>query len=183
MITITRAHTAEHYRTMEALGRVIVPEVYVPYFPREWADYLVESSHTAIALAAQATQGYRHYRVEVDEVLAGYFALHERGDGIMVLSHLYLRPDFRGKGLGQQVMEFVHREAVELRVAGIELLVLRKNIGVVNFYQRNGYAIAKEVLTPIGPGAELEDYLMRKEMAACQEDGRGGHEGSAGHGI
>jgi hypothetical protein len=44
--------------------------------------------------------------------------------------------------------------------------VLRKNIGAVGFYQRNGYMIAREVLTPIGPGAELEDYLMRREIAA-----------------
>jgi ribosomal protein S18 acetylase RimI-like enzyme len=164
MITITRAHTAEHYQSMEALARVILPEVYVRYFPREWADYLLESTHTAIALEAQAAAGYRHYRVGVEELLAGYFAVHERSDGTMELSHLYLRPDHRGKGLGQRVLDFVDREAVELKVAGIELLVLRKNIGAVNFYQRNGYVIAKEVLTTIGPGAELEDYLMWKKL-------------------
>ena len=75
MIIITRANTTEHYQTMEALGRAVVPEVYVPYFPREWADYLVESSHTAIALEGQAARGYRHYRVEVDEMLVGVFCL------------------------------------------------------------------------------------------------------------
>jgi ribosomal protein S18 acetylase RimI-like enzyme len=166
MITITRAHTAHHFQKMEALGREIVPDVYVQYFPREWADYLVESSHTAVALEAQAAMGYRHFLVEAGELLAGYFALHEQPDGAMVLSHLYLRSDYRGKGCGQRVLDFVHREATEWKVTGIELLVLRKNIGAVGFYQRNGYMIAREVLTPIGPGAELEDYLMRREIAA-----------------
>jgi ribosomal protein S18 acetylase RimI-like enzyme len=164
MTTITRAYTADHFQTMEALGREIVPEVYVPYFPREWADYLVETGHTAIALEAQAARGYRHYRVEAGAVLVGYFALHERGDGAMELTHLYLRPDHRGKGLGKEIMDFVHREAAMLGVKGIELLVLRKNIAAVSFYQRNGYVIVREVVTPMEPGAEWEDYVMWKQM-------------------
>ncbi|HEV3414030.1 MAG TPA: GNAT family N-acetyltransferase [Puia sp.] len=162
MTKITKAHTTEHFQSMEAFGRWVVPETYAPYFPREWADYLVDAGHTVIALEGQAAEGYRHYRVEVDGVLAGYFALHERADGRMVLTHLYLRPDLRGRGLGREVMEFVDREAVAVGVPAVELVVLRKNAAAVKFYKRHGYEIEREILTPIGPGAELEDYLMTK---------------------
>jgi ribosomal protein S18 acetylase RimI-like enzyme len=164
MISITPANTEAHFREMETFGRAVLPEVYAPYFPRAWADYLVDSGHTVSALGAQAAEGYRHYRVDVDGVLAGYFALHEREDGVMVLTHLYLRSDRRGQGLGQRVMEFVHREAVTVGVPAIELVVLRANIAAVSFYRRHGYLIEKEILTLIGPGAELEDYVMRREM-------------------
>jgi GNAT superfamily N-acetyltransferase len=165
MIDISRAHTAEHFLRMEALARAIIPDVYEPYFPREWADYLVETGHTTGALEDQAAKGYRHYEVEMGGLFIGYFALHERGDGIMVLSHLYLRPESRGKGVGQRIMDFVHREAEEFGVKGIELVVLRKNFAAVNFYKRHGYVIEREILTPMGPGAELEDYIMLKNMA------------------
>lgn len=164
MISISRAVTTEHFQVMEAFGREVIPDVYVPYFPREWADYLVETGHTVPALEGQAAAGYRHYLVFSENELAGYFAVHERGDGVMVLSHLYLREDFRGMGLGQVIMDFVHRDAAECGVRGIELVVLRANRGAVSFYQRHGYVIEREVLTPMGPGAELEDYVMRKEM-------------------
>jgi ribosomal protein S18 acetylase RimI-like enzyme len=164
MILIALAYTPAHFREMEAFGREVLPEVYAPHFPREWADYLVESGHTVSALEAQAATGYRHYRVEVDRVLAGYFALHEQEDGVMVLTHLYLRSDVRGQGLGQRVMDFVLGEAVSTGVPAIELVVLRANFAAVRFYRRHGYVIIREILTPIGPGAELEDYVMRREV-------------------
>jgi GNAT superfamily N-acetyltransferase len=148
---------------MEAFGREVVPETYAPYFPREWAEYLVEAGHTVAAFKEQVAEGYRHYLVEVDGVLAGYFALHERADGTMILTHLYLRSDLRGLGLGQEIMEFVHREAEGLGVPAVELFVLRKNTRAVNFYKRHGYEIDREIVTPIGPGAELEDYIMTKK--------------------
>ena len=171
MILIAKANTKAHFREMENFGRAVLPEVYAPYFPREWADYLVESGHTVRALEAQVAEGYRHYRVEVDGALAGYFALHEREDGVLVLTHLYLRSDRRGQGLGQRVMDFVLEEAVGVGAPAIELVVLRANTGAVRFYRRNGYEIEKEILTLIGPGAELEDYVMRREMGGGRVSG------------
>lgn len=164
MISIGHAFTKAHFQEMEAFGREVLPEVYAPFFPREWADYLVESGHTVSALEAQVAEGYRHYRIEVSGELAGYFALHAREDGVMILTHLYVRSAFRGQGVGQKVMSWVAREAKALGVPAIELVVLRKNKAAVKFYQRNGYVILKEVLTEIGPGVVLEDYEMRKEI-------------------
>lgn len=157
----------EHFQRMEALGRAIIPDVYAPYFPREWAEYMIETGHTVRALAGQAAKGYRHYLVGGDSPasLTGYFALQVRSDRTMELSHLYLRPDCRGKGFGRRIMEFVNREAEERGVTGIELWVLRKNTAVVNFYLHHGFVIAREVMTPMGPGAEVEDFVMRKDMA------------------
>jgi predicted GNAT family acetyltransferase len=66
--------------------------------------------------------------------MVGYFALLDREDGTMILTHLYLRSDRRGEGLGRRVMEFVRREAVSTRAPAI------------------------------GPGVELEDYVMRKAV-------------------
>ena len=164
LISIGHAFTKGHFQEMEDFGREVLPEVYAPYIPRHWADFLVESGHTVSALEAQVAEGYRHYRVEINGELAGYFALHAREDGVMILTHLYVRSVHRSKGVGQKVMSWVDREAKTLGVPAIELVVLRKNTGAVNFYERNGYGVAREVLTPIGPDAELEDYVMRKEM-------------------
>jgi GNAT superfamily N-acetyltransferase len=160
---ITAAYTREQFETMEALGRRTVPEFYAQFMPPECADYLVEASHTVEAFEAQAGEGYRHYMVEVDNRLIGYFALHEE-DHTMVLTQFYLLKEVRGKGLGQRVMDFIHREAADLRVKKIELLVLRKNEGAVGLYKKNGYYVAAEVLTPMGGGYMLEDYIMQKSF-------------------
>ena len=153
---------------MESFALEVLPEVYERYIPQTWTAYLIQAGHTTRALEAQAETGYRHYLVEVDGELAGYFALHERGDGLMELTHLYFHLHFRGQGLGGQVMTFVGREAEKRSVPGVERWVLRENLAAVGFYRKHGYVVVREVMTPIGPDAELEDYIMRKEIG----DGR-----------
>jgi diamine N-acetyltransferase len=160
-MSITRANTVEQYAVIEALARRIVPDFYAPYFERETAEYLVESAHTAEALEALAGRGYRHYLIESGEAAVGYFSLLEEG-AMMLLSHFYLLEEYRGRGLGQEAMDFIHLEAETIGVQKIELFVLRRNKGAVGLYQKNGYIFAAEVMTRLGNGALLKDYLMRK---------------------
>lgn len=163
IMKITAAYTRDQFATMEALGRRIVPDFYAQYLPLECVDHLVKIAHTVGAFEAQVAEGYRHYMVEMDSRVIGYFALHEE-DHTMVLTQFYLLQECRGKGIGQRVMDFIHREAAELRVKKIELLVFRKNAIAVGLYKKNGYSIAAEVLTPMGTGHTAEDYLMQKRF-------------------
>ncbi|HEY4108322.1 GNAT family N-acetyltransferase [Puia sp.] len=160
---ITAAYTRDQFETMEALGRRIVPDFYAQYLPPECADYLVRLSHTVEAFESQVAEGYRHYMVEIGEEPVGYFGLHEE-DHTMVLTQFYLLQEWRGKGIGQRVMDFIHREADDLRVKRIELLVLRKNTVALALYRKNGYSVAAEVLTPVDTGHTLEDYVMQKSF-------------------
>jgi diamine N-acetyltransferase len=159
---ITTAYTREDFELMEAVGRQIVPAFYDEYFPPEVGAHLLRG-HTIEAFEAQVGEGYRHYMIEVEGVLVGYFALHEE-DHTMVLTQFYLLKEARGRGIGQKVMEFIDRQAEELRVDGIELLVFRKNAGAVGLYRKNGFLVAEELLTPMGFGQTIEDYLMRKSF-------------------
>ena len=165
------AHTAEHFAMIEALARRIVPDFYAPFFDKATAEYLVESGHTAAALAAQAAKGYRHYLIGAGETsgeaggrAVGYFSLAPEGDGGVLLSHFYLLRECRGRGLGQLAMEFIDKQVTEMGARRIELFVLRENTAAVGLYRKNGYVVAEEVLTRLGNGAVLEDYLMRKAV-------------------
>jgi ribosomal protein S18 acetylase RimI-like enzyme len=160
---ITAAYTREQFETMEALGRRIVPDFYAQYLPAECGSWLVEASHTVQAFEAQVGEGYRHYMVGIGDEVVGYFALHEE-DRTMVLTQFYLLKEWRGRGIGQGVMDFVHREAEELRVKKIELLVFRKNAAAVGLYRKNGFLVAAEVITPMGMGYSVEDYVMQKSF-------------------
>jgi diamine N-acetyltransferase len=170
------AQTTEDFAAIEVLARRIVPDFYAPFFERVVAEQLVISGHTAVALHAQAAGGYRHYLIESGGEPVGYFALHgggyepagangAGGDGVRLqLSHFYVLAEFRGRGLGQLAMAFIDQEMKDMGAVAIELFVLRKNAGAVAFYQRHGFVVAAEVLTRLGEGAVLEDYVMRKEI-------------------
>jgi ribosomal protein S18 acetylase RimI-like enzyme len=163
-MAIFAANTAEHFATIEALARRIVPDFYAPFFERATAEYLVESGHTAAALAAQVGRGCRHFFVGEMDRPVGYFSLAPEGDGGVLLSHFYILREYRGRGLGQLAMKFIDRQVTEMGGRRIELFVLRENTAAVGLYRKNGFIVAEEVLTRLGNGAVLEDYLMRKAV-------------------
>ena len=158
---IIRAERGSQYAIIEGLARRIVPDFYGAFFAVETAEYLVESGHTAGALAAQAERGSRHFLMDCDGEAVGYFSLSVDGT-TMLLSHFYVLPAWRGKGLGRGAMAFIEEEGRRLGVSRIELFVLRENLGAVGVYARSGFEVAAEVLTRLGNGAVFEDYLMRK---------------------
>ena len=160
---IIDVQTAEQFAAIEGLARRIVPDFYGAFFSVETAEYLIESGHTAGALAAQAERGSRHFIIDCDGEAVGYFSLSVEGT-TMLLSHFYVLAEWRGKGLGKMAMAFIESVAKGLGVSRIELFVLRENVGAVGVYARSGFAVAEEVLTRLGNGAVLKDYLMRKSV-------------------
>jgi GNAT superfamily N-acetyltransferase len=160
-MSIIAAETGAQYAIMEGLARRIVPDFYGAFFAVETAEYLVESGHTAVALAAQVGRGSRHFLIECDGEAVGYFSLSVE-ETTMLLSHFYVLSAWRGKGLGKMAMAFIEAEGRRLGISRIELFVLRENFGAVEVYARSGFAVAEEVLTRLGNGAVLEDYVMRK---------------------
>ena len=163
MGTIIDVQMAEQFAAIEGLARRIVPDFYGAFFSIETAEYLIESGHTAGALAAQAERGSRHFIIDCDGEAVGYFSLSVEGT-TMLLSHFYVLAEWRGKGLGKMAMAFVESAAKGWGVSRIELFVLRENLGAVGVYARSGFAVAEEVLTRLGNGAVLEDYLMCKSV-------------------
>jgi GNAT superfamily N-acetyltransferase len=158
---ITPAHTAQHFLTIETLAREIVPDFYEHFFARATAEYLVEHGHTAKALEEQAASGGRHFLIECEGKKVGYFSLCVRGE-LMLLSHFYVMASYRGKGLGGGAMAFIEQEALATGVEKIELFVLRRNKAAVGLYKKYGFFCVAEVMTRLGNGAVLDDFLMRK---------------------
>ena len=81
------------------------------------------------------------YRVILaDGEKAGYVHLSEEADGRLELDDLYLFPEFRGKGIGSNVL----RQAIEQANQKQKILflyVFRENEGAIRLYERNGFAI------------------------------------------
>ena len=158
---IIEAHTVEHFTAIEGLAWRIIPAFYAKYFAVETAGWLVESGHTIEALEVQAGRGSRHFLIDWGGEAVGYFSLSVEGTG-MLLSHFYLLPEYRGRGMGKMVMEFIEEVGRESGMRYIELFVLRENKAAVGLYTRSGFVVKEEVLTRLGNGAVLEDYIMRK---------------------
>ena len=80
----------------------------------------------------------------VGETRAGMLALGRRG-GQVILKHIELMPEFRGKGIGAAIVQEVIEQA-RAEGLGVTLHVLKSN-PAIRLYERLGFRIVEEVDT------------------------------------
>ncbi len=81
------------------------------------------------------------------------------------LHKLYLLPELHGRGLGSRLLQHVEHE---VRVGGgcrLILTVNKRNARAIAAYRRNGFGIAECVVTDIGGGFVMDDYVMAKDLS------------------
>lgn len=59
------------------------------------------------------------------------------------VTNVYTRPEYRGQGIGSKLLSAIEQWAREIN---LEFLIVWPSSTSVNFYERNGYALAKEAM-------------------------------------
>ncbi len=80
------------------------------------------------------------------------------------LHKLYLLPELHGRGLGSLLLQHVEREVRAGAGRRLILYVNRRNTKAITAYKRNGFAVTESVVTDIGNGFVMDDYVMTKEL-------------------
>lgn len=103
-----------------------------------------------LRLRAEDLVGEEHHRhfalVEGDHVFGGLIA-NPCGPGCAKLRQMWIHPDLRGQGHGQELLT-----AVEARLAGdgITSFVLHARQNAAGFYEKNGYRTVGDLFTEVG---------------------------------
>jgi len=131
-------------------------------------DYMLARMYSFDVLRDEIrSQGIRYDRLLMDGKLAGFASYGPTSEpGAIKLHKLYLLPELHGRGLGSRLLQHVERE---VRTGGARRLILsvnKRNANAITAYQRNGFVIAESVITDIGGGFVMDDYVMAKDLPA-----------------
>nr|WKN37454.1 GNAT family N-acetyltransferase [Tunicatimonas sp. TK19036] len=102
------------------------------------------------ALLANESLG-RLWLIKNDNNVIGYLVLafgfsFEYGGRDAFIDELYLKEEYRGKGLGEQTIDFVNQEAKSLGIKALHLEVERHNERGNQLYRKKGFGGAERTL-------------------------------------
>jgi len=142
--------------------------IWSEYFPGiitpEQVDYMVEKYQSADAITKQiSNDGYMYFMVIDNEEILGYLALKADGNQLL-LSKLYLKKEFRGRGYFNKMLSFAEKIAKEKGLNSLHLAVNKHNDNAIAVYLKKGFSIKKEQTADIGNGFVMDDYIMEKMM-------------------
>ena len=99
-----------------------------------------------------------------DGVPAGFIGLVPRKEGKMFLSKLYVSAAHRSRGLPRAAFDFIETLCQAEKLPAIYLTVNKKNFHAIEVYKYFGFHQTDAVVTDIGSGFVMNDYIMQKDL-------------------
>jgi len=143
------------------LASEIWHEYWVEILTPEQIDYMVENFQSEKAISNQIkNENYIYFFINVDNENAGYIGLSKKQDHLF-LSKLYIKKEFRHKGLGTKAFDFIKNFAKENNYTNIILTVNKYNTNTINAYKKWQFKEIDSVVTDIRNGFVMDDYIMK----------------------
>jgi ribosomal protein S18 acetylase RimI-like enzyme len=78
---------------------------------------------------------------------------------------LYVRPDRQRMGYGGALLDRAWERAAQMGCSKLVLAVNKRNVNAIGAYRKHGFSIADAIVTDIGGGFVMDDYVMEKPVS------------------
>lgn len=147
----------KNIKELASLASCIWHEYWTCILSPEQIDYMVENFQSEHAIKNQIeNENYTYYFIVSDGEKAGYFGISDKKE-YLFLSKLYIKKECRHHGLGKKAFEKIKELAND---KPIRLTVNKYNTNTINAYKKWGFEIIDAVVTDIGSGFVMNDYIM-----------------------
>lgn len=153
--------------TLAELAGVIWRACYPSIISPEQIEFMLARMYAQETLRTEIrSHGIRFYRLLMGERFAGFASLGPTNEtGMMKLHKLYLLPELHGRGLGTLLLKHCEAEARGLGARRLILAVNKRNSRAIASYERNGFRTVDSVVTDLGGGFVMDDFIMAKELS------------------
>ena len=142
------------------LALIIWPKCYRNIIGPDRVDAMLAVLYATDTLESEMLEDNHVFWIaRVNEMDVGYASAYVDGERLW-LKKLYVRDEFRGLGLGKELIEAAlsHFTARELA-----LYVNKDNTPAINYYLRSGFHVESEVPVQMGP-YRFTDYVMQRAL-------------------
>lgn len=158
-LTYTPARTPEDIHALSAMADHIWHEFFPSILEEEQISYMVDKFLSPSVLTEQLKQGYEYYFTEDDKQnRLGFIVVHPE-EKRLFLSKIYLYKEARGNGYASRMLDFVASLAKDKGLDAVYLTVNKYN-SAEKVYAHKGYKTIDAVVTDIGHGYVMDDYIM-----------------------
>ncbi len=166
-IEIERVAGPDLIREVAALAWEIWTEHYTPIIGAGQVAYMLDRFQSDEAIAADiGNRGYRYDLIRAGTRPVGYAAYRaDAAKDEVFLSKLYLAERFRGKGLSRRFLARIEETARLTGCSRIRLTVNKYNSLSIQAYVALGFSVKDAVVTDIGGGYSMDDYVMEKAVS------------------
>jgi GNAT superfamily N-acetyltransferase len=129
-------------------------------------DYMLAKMYSLAALREEISlRGICYEQLFIGEELVGFASYGPtEKPKVFKLHKLYLHPDRHGNGLGSLLLKHCEREVRKLGAERLSLTVNKRNTKAIAAYERNGFVISDSIVTDIGGGFVMDDFVMTKAV-------------------
>ncbi len=165
-IIIEPATEDGHLSEIQKLAYAIWREHYPGIISSEQIEYMLREGYSLEALQREFAQGaIRYDRALVEGVLVGFSAYGPHSDAdALVLHKLYVEAAQRGRGCARKLVEAASEHARANSRNRVILRVNKRNRVAMAAYERMGFANRGSIVSDIGGGFCMDDYLMELDL-------------------
>ena len=160
-VELVKVETAEDIERVAKLAEPIWREHFTPIIGKKQVAYMLDKFQSVHAVTDQIAEGYEYRILVVDGHDAGYIGTH-REEERMFLSKLYVNRRYRGRGFAGFMLDDLVKRSEGLRA--IYLTCNKYNEGSLAVYRKRGFEIIDSVVTDIGNGFVMDDYIFELDL-------------------
>ncbi len=146
--------------TLSNLAYEIWNEYWVCLLSKGQIDYMLEKFQSPNSIKEQIeNQNYIYYYILFEDKISGYTGMQKTKE-YLFLSKLYIKKEYRHKGLGTKAFQFIKEFAKNNNYNKIRLTVNKQNKNTIEAYLKWGFKTIDAVVTDIGSDYVMDDYIM-----------------------
>ena len=161
----------EQIQEIAGIAKITWTEHYTSLIGSAQVAYMIEKFQSVSAITNQIQQGYRYYLIQFDGQAAGYISIllqpMEKSplpsgpmEKSLFLSKFYVEKPYRGRHIATQTIAFIKEICKKEELHKIWLTANKQNRSSLEVYEHLGFTRARDVITDIGEGYVMDDYIM-----------------------